>query len=375
MRLPDNLIHTMRGTKRSQQHVRELNLSTTHLVFVKTGESPKEQERLEVHLEVMPSSVKETHKEGDYGGNIFPPEGVSSFLHVGFIVFDESLVWSYAHLEKPEEPRGNFSSIGQATHALVNAVTSGHNATVYSDKSEKVEDRVHGVLYEQAHASFGCARLYRGQASGGGVFYGSQVSHNHSMSLRISRASSRRDAHHDWMSPTSELIEIEMSVAQFGELLTNQIEGFGVPVTIRHVLGKDMPRVPPLPGIKQLLQDDVRDMAEKLAQELDALKKELAESESKLGKKRTEDLTRHLWRAQETLTSSLPSLHKQFIKGCEKAIQDARATIDASLGIQARRISAQVLAGKKTIEIEEVTAPKILDFEGLPDHPALPGKK
>lgn len=369
MRLPKEFVHTMRGKKRSQPQVREHGLCTTRLVTVQTSKNPFEQERLEVHLEVMPSTMEEL---GGYGEPLAPPEGVTSFLHIGFLVFDESLVWSYAHLEKPDEPRGNFCHLGQALLALVHCVCNDHDYEVYGEKAERVEDKHHGFLYEQAHASFGSARLYRGEASRGGVFYGSKVSHGHSMSLRISRDASRRDSYRDWRSPSEELIEIEMSVAQFGELLTNQHEGIGVPVTIRAVLGKDMPPVPPLPGLKEIIQEDVRDLAAELAKELDTLKAEILAAEPKLGKKRTDDFVRHLERSRATMTEGLPTLHKQFIKSCEKTIQDARATFEAGFRLQAQNVGNQVMAGKKTIEIEEFKAPTLL---GLQNSEALPPGK
>lgn len=86
--------------------------------------------------------------------------------------------------------------------------------------------------YEESHPAFAVAVVTR--ASGGArTVFQSDLQHSETIRLSISTAVRGRGLMHDWVHPKKELIEVEMSLAQWGSLVSSIGIGSGVPVTLR----------------------------------------------------------------------------------------------------------------------------------------------
>jgi len=101
------------------------------------------------------------------------------------------------------------------------------------------------VEYRENHPAFGQIVIHRVQHSGKFSLYGSASGH-HMTTVTISISKSERSQHlsKDWYFGKEKIIEIEMTALQFADLLTNFNMASGVPCTIRHIKGEDIPDIP-----------------------------------------------------------------------------------------------------------------------------------
>ena len=101
------------------------------------------------------------------------------------------------------------------------------NPTVLPEQSAYERDRV-----TETHPAFALAAVTRAQGTPRTLFQ-SEIQHSHTVTLSIRRAERARQLNRDWLFPRQELIEIEMSEAQWGALVSSVGIGSGVPVTLR----------------------------------------------------------------------------------------------------------------------------------------------
>jgi hypothetical protein len=90
----------------------------------------------------------------------------------------------------------------------------------------------HGFEEHPAWGSIDASRGTVGGAGGGAILFDSDVKHNHTIRVRIHYMERKRDLKHDWLHPRKEIIEVEMSEAQWASFVSSPNTG-GVPCTIR----------------------------------------------------------------------------------------------------------------------------------------------
>lgn len=358
------LVYSQRGEKRSQQGVHEIPLATWRLEPIGTSEEDtSETVRMAFLLEVRPIDKPET---GGYGKPAEPQPGTTHFEHVADVVQNAHAVWSYCNVEELDIPRGAFKGVHSAAWAIINAVSSGNQRPPLSEERSIVpKGNRDGNETVQTHESFGMARISRHGAGGNGHFFGSQLQHSSSISLTIARASIRRDLSSEWYHQGDDLIEIEMTASQFTEILTTPNMGSGVPVSLRQVMGRSMPDVPPPPTMSELVSHDVQESLNEMERRLDKLTELLKAAAPKLGKKRFQEISDELGIARGRISSSIPFVHEQFMKSCQKTIADAKAEIEATVNIVTQHLGEQVLSGKLPVQLPK--APQLsdtIDIEG-----------
>jgi hypothetical protein len=115
----------------------------------------------------------------------------------------------------------------------------------------------------ETHPAFGVAVVTLGSGSSRSLFQ-SDVLHHQSITLRIETADRKRHLNHDNVHPGKTLVEVEMSLAQWGALVSSIGVGSGVPVTIRRTESEQyVPTLPYRPRIQTSL-DEVHDSINKL---------------------------------------------------------------------------------------------------------------
>lgn len=87
------------------------------------------------------------------------------------------------------------------------------------------------------HPSYGMVGFNRWQG-GGGKLFGSAVVTHQGISLTIKRASRHHHLNQDWYMGEQELIRVEMTEAQFAQLITSFGQGDGVPCTLNWIAGE-----------------------------------------------------------------------------------------------------------------------------------------
>ena len=101
------------------------------------------------------------------------------------------------------------------------------------------------------HPAFGVAIVTRSSGTPRTLFQ-SDLRHHETIHLRIETAERGRDLNRDWVHPSGSLIEIEMSLAQWGALVSSIGIGSGVPVTLRRTESEvQIPTIPYEPRIAE----------------------------------------------------------------------------------------------------------------------------
>lgn len=95
------------------------------------------------------------------------------------------------------------------------------------------------------HPAFGMISFLRIQTGGKRRLFGSALEmHPTSILMRVKHASREHHMGRDWFFADKGIVEVELSAAQFAELITSMNMGDGVPCTLRYVEGKEMPSIP-----------------------------------------------------------------------------------------------------------------------------------
>jgi len=192
------------------------------------------------------------------------------------------------------------------------------------------------------HPAFGQISAHR--ISGHSVLYGSDFRHNASVRIRIARSKNRRNLSHDWHHAEQELIEVEVSEAQWATFISSMNTGDGTPCTILQVQGEQMPGLP-----------DPIDRSKQFAGELDGklrgcvgeLRGMIAAMDSMgLPKGKTAALRELLEKIDRELTANLPFVADSFGKHVEKTVEKAKQEIHGYMQGVVNRAGIAALKGE-----------------------------
>jgi len=210
------------------------------------------------------------------------------------------------------------------------------------------------------HESYGQVQFSR--ISGGrSRLYGSAIrKHGDSIILVIRRSELIHSLGYDRHFGRKQLIEVELSAAQFAALLTTMNVGMGVPCTIRYIGGEQMEHPP----------EDEPLEHEKIAQELahegkyatrinaslrdaeDMLRAMLSRKGS-IRKGDVSDTLAKVVRARRDVKEDLPFMLGQFREAAEKVKTTVMAEADAWLTSVVQRAGLKALQGKPQLQIDE----------------------
>lgn len=212
------------------------------------------------------------------------------------------------------------------------------------------EQTDHGT--EETHPAFGVAVVTRGHGGEMSLFQ-SDLRHNEFITLSIHRAERTRDLNRDWVHPREELVEVRMSMAQWGALVSSVGLGSGVPVTITSTTEDRMvPAIPFAPRIAASL-GEVHGSVDKLLTESRASLNVLTEAiEQKKGVAATREAlrihTNKLANAEANAAFAVTSL----AEAAENVVGQARTDIEAHIlaAQQQTGVTAPIVPPTLTIE-------------------------
>lgn len=218
------------------------------------------------------------------------------------------------------------------------------------------------------HPSYGMIGFYRTTGNPGRLFGSPLKTHDHYVTLRVSKGTRIHSLGHDRFHGglRGEIIEVIMSAGQFSELLTTMNVGSGVPCTIQYLLGE---RVPSPPEDAELEVEKVRkgfkkDM-EQVVAKIKEDKKELAALLEKktLTKADKEKIMWMLGRVEQHVESNAPFMVSQFEEAAEKVVKHSKAEIDAFIthNVVAEGLRAIAERAEKKALAEGGEAPKLTE--------------
>ena len=184
---------------------------------------------------------------------------------------------------------------------------------------------------DETHPAFGTAVVLRASGTGRPLFQ-SDLMHRDTITLCIHRATRKRDLNRDWVHPAQELIEVEMSLAQWGSLVSSIGIGSGVPVTIRRTENEPfVDNIPHQPRIAANLAEVETKVSELIA-DVKVIADEIhAAVEAKSGIRILRDLVGRLRNTIGNAPKNAAFAVKSMDEAAEKITNQARADIEVQI--------------------------------------------
>ena len=211
---------------------------------------------------------------------------------------------------------------------------------------------------EETHPAFGVAIVSRRSGTGRALFQ-SDMLHNETIALTIETASRTRDLNHDWVHSRGELIQVEMSLAQWGALVSSIGIGSGVPVTLRRTENvnqvADLPYQPRIQANLDEVKGSVGKLLARAAETLTVLK---AAVEGKKGVKEVREALRNHEATIANAPINAAYAVKSMSTAAEKVTSQARADIESQILSAARMtgLDASVQVPELRMNSDEVFA-------------------
>lgn len=232
----------------------------------------------------------------------------------------------------------------------INACYHWFNTLGYAYKELKLE-KTEKVI---KHPSFGMVGLSRRSSSHGVPLFGSNIQHQHTITLTIKKAELNRHLNNDWFHGNEQLIEIELSGSQYAELISSFNQGDGVPCTIRQFDRHSYPD-PPYESPIDIFQREFQAKMENLGKECQSAIEDsitMLKEKQSIGKADRDFLINSFTKLVSQISNGVPFVSQQFNESMEKTISEAKNEIETfvnsritSLGLQALKDNPDSLIG------------------------------
>lgn len=214
----------------------------------------------------------------------------------------------------------------------------------------ETQDEDHNRRWKITHPAFALVRASR--VSGSTALFQSDFVHNHYVTLTIIRANMYRDLSNDWVHDRGDLIEINMSEAQWATFVSSLNVGAGTPCTLREYNGEIIPRIPNPKPPEEQFEREVQASTDTAVKELDALKaliKELG-----LPKGKTAQLLDKVFQVRRQFDDSIPFIAGQFSEHMEENVESARTEIHAYAVNLLMKTGLKALGAETPIELKRL---------------------
>lgn len=191
--------------------------------------------------------------------------------------------------------------------------------------------RYGGTSRDDSHPAFGSVVVTRASGSPRTLFQ-SDLTHNETIRLSVHCATRTRSLNSDRVTPTKEIVEVEMSLHQWGALVSSMGIGEGTPVTIRrspddHIV----PGIPYEPRIAENL-NEVDDSVTMLIDEIKKAETGVQEAfEKKLGVKIMRERLRTLHFAIQNAPANAKFAVNSLKRAAEGTVSQAKSDIEAHI--------------------------------------------
>lgn len=187
----------------------------------------------------------------------------------------------------------------------------------------------------EEHESYGIIGVANISTSGDNQLFCSPLTNNHSVKITVKHAVRDRELHRDWVFARGVVCEVEMSSAQYAQMISSPNIGEGTPCTLRYIPGEggripDPPsEIPPQERFSKELKDRAALLSTTLAEMVVASHMVLqANSPSKEMRR---NLKSKAEEAQREILSSLPFLIDSFQQEMDNLTMKARAEFEAMM--------------------------------------------
>lgn len=195
------------------------------------------------------------------------------------------------------------------------------------------------MIEREDHPAFGMIGAYRTSISPpGSSLFDSDVRHQHTVVVKLSHAARSRDLHRDWIHGREEIVEIEMSEAQWASFVSS-INTSGVPCTLRRLQGEQIEQLPFAPR----LEASMRETREAAHRAFDAIVEALDAYEATL-KGPAQPRRDALGTLRAKIKNAMPNVDfagKSLAEHAENVVQKARADVEAMIAAHAAQLGIE----------------------------------
>ena len=209
------------------------------------------------------------------------------------------------------------------------------------------------------HPAYGTITLST-VTGGDETLFGSDLGHSQRVCIRVNTATLKRDLNHDWIHADKQLIELEMSHAQFAQFITSNGNGSGTPCTLKFIRGEgDIPAIKNIETKHETFRREVRDAAasrlQHIAQGLDSLRI-LLEAGGSIPKKELKEIYANLARHTAQLPGTMEYVVKSAEEALEKATSDAKIEVESFVQMTAQRLCLKSISDLAMLADKTTTA-------------------
>lgn len=202
---------------------------------------------------------------------------------------------------------------------------------------------------DEAHPAFGMMRAGRVSNSPGSVLFDSDLRHQHTVVVTIETATRKRDLSRDWIHGERQLIEVEMSEAQWASFVSS-MNSSGTPVSLRRVQGERLPEMVYDPRLAHSLAE-VKDAADKVFGRIQEAMAALDALDPKAPAKERRTALGNLRNAIAGAEPNMTFASKSLIGHAENVVARSKADIEAMMLHSAERLGLSA-ADMPKLEIE-----------------------
>lgn len=205
-----------------------------------------------------------------------------------------------------------------------------------ADRERKVE----------THPSFGMIQFSRITGGTEHNFFGSSLRPNQWIRLRIAQGERVHDLGQDWYrGHGKQHIEVDLTAAQFADLLTTMNVGDGVPCTIAYLGGQSVEQAPFEKPVTARIHGEFKDRMRAIGEDYEKGRERVAEilQKPKIGKADREEIEGVLEALYRRLIGDSPFYLSQFEEGADKIVSQAKAEVDAFVTGMVQRTGMKAL--------------------------------
>lgn len=227
-----------------------------------------------------------------------------------------------------------------------------------SNKTKAGEGWRRDVTFEAEHPSYGMLMFSRVQGGNPRLFGSALNGHQSFIRLTLLPGMMEHNLNHDRYTSTSitPLVEVDLSAAQFAELLTTMSTSPGVPCTIRHINGKTVEDPPEIETETERIRSSFSSDLTRFVNRMQELRAEGEKLTEKLPEKSKKAL-KHVFDGMiMQLESNLPFIADQFDKATDKMVSSAKAEIEAFMSHQIHAAGLAAIASGAAAALQSPTA-------------------
>lgn len=195
------------------------------------------------------------------------------------------------------------------------------------------------------HPSYGQLRLSRVTSSKRVPLYGTANQCRETIQLTICHSTHNRDLNRDWHLAGDAIIEVEMSPAQYAEMISSLNMGSGTPVTIRWLKGQGRIPDPPYQDHKDLFDTEFKSKVDEAMQTVSSLIDEAKslQGQKAVTKKILTTLLNKLEGIRTELLSNIPFVARSFSEHMSDVVSSGKIELESFIEGKVHRLGLEAL--------------------------------